>query len=469
MVTILAICSSAAAFTQTTSGNMVIQWDNAALQAIRDTHPGPPMVARALAIVHTCIFDAWAAYDDTAVGTTFGGGLRRPASQRTLDNKNQSISYAAYNALVDLYPSQKSDFDALMKSLGYDPSNKSVDLSTAAGVGNVAAQAVLEFRHRDGSNQLGDLHPGAYSDYTGYAPVNDPDHINDPGRWQPLRVSDGNGGFVIQTCIAPHWGNVIPFALTSGSQFRPTAGPDIAKDTGYVAETEEVIYYNAHLTDRQKVIAEYWADGPKSELPPGHWCLFAQFVALRDNQSVDETAKMFFAMTNAILDASIVAWDAKRVYDSVRPVTAVHYLKQGKRIMAWAGPGLGTQEINGEDWQPYQAATVVTPPFPEYLSGHSMFSAAGAEVLKSFTGSNILGASYTQPAGTSRVEPGLVPAEDVVLTWPTFAEAADEAGISRRYGGIHFIDADLDSRIIGKAVGAQAWKKAMKHFNGTAQ
>jgi hypothetical protein len=112
---------------------------------------------------------------------------------------------------------------------------------------------------------------------------------------------------------------------------------------------------------------------------------------------------------------------------------------------------------------------VVTPPFPEYISGHSTFSAAGAEILKSFTGSDQFGASFTQPAGTSRVEPGLVPKNDVALKWETFTQAADEAGISRRYGGIHFENGDLNGRAAGRLVGAQAWRKAQTYFDGTAQ
>ncbi len=94
----------------------VVLWNAAALEAIRSTHPGPPMVARALAIVHTCIYDAWAAYDSEAVGTLLGGDLRRPVDERTLDNKNEAISYAARAALVDLYPTEKARFDDLLTS-----------------------------------------------------------------------------------------------------------------------------------------------------------------------------------------------------------------------------------------------------------------------------------------------------------------------------------------------------------------
>jgi len=326
---------------------------------------------------------------------------------------------------------------------------------------------VIAFRHHDGANQLGDLHPGAYSDYTGYVPVNDPDHINDPNRWQPLRFSDGHGGTVTPSFIAPHWGRVVPFALASGSQFRPPELPNLYPFGGYRVQVEQILHYGARLTDTQKAIAEYWADGPNSELPPGHWMLFGQFVSWRDGHTLDQDVRLFFALANAVFDAGIVAWDCKRAYDYVRPVTAVHFLFAGKKVRAWAGPYRGTRVIDGADWEPYQPVTFVTPPFPEFTSGHSAFSAAGAEVLKAFTGSDAFGASATVRAGSSKVEPGAVPAADVTLSWATFSDAADQAGISRRYGGIHFVQGDLQGRRGGRLVGAQVWAKALTYFNGT--
>lgn len=437
----------------------VIEWNNVILEAIRITHPGPPMVARMLAVSHTCMYDAWAAYDTDAIGTRLGGTLRRPADERTDANKTKAIDYAAYRAVVDLFPSEKPVFDAKMASLGYNPISNTNNAATPEGVGNVACKAVLDFRHADGSNQLGDLAPGAYSDYTGYQPVNTPDTISDPNHWQPLRL-----GGVTQKFIAPHWGNVVPFALRSLHQYIIKA-PAQAGSNDYLEQAKELLSYSASLTDTQKVIAEYWADGPRSELPPGHWSLFAQFVSQRDGYNVDKDAKVFFAMTNALLDASVWSWGIKRQYDSIRPVSAIHYLFNGQPVNAWAGPYLGTQSIPGTSWRPYQAATVVTPPFPEYVSGHSTFSASAAEVLKRFTGSDVFGGSVTIGAGTSRVESGTVPANDLTLSWATFTDAADEAGISRRYGGIHFQDADLEGRRVGRLIGAAALKKANSLFD----
>ena len=179
--------------------------------------------------------------------------------------------------------------------------------------------------------------------------------------------------------------------------------------------------------------------------------------------------KFFFALSNAMFDASIAAWDAKREFDSVRPVTAIPLLFRGKTIRSWGGPGKGTVEMDGSQWIPYQVATFPTPPFPEYVSGHSTYSAAAARILELWTGSDRFDDSVTLARGTSKIEPGITPAKPVVLQWKTFTDAADEAGISRRYGGIHFKAGDLAGRRLGRVVADNAWRKAQGYFGGTAK
>jgi hypothetical protein len=261
---------------------------------------------------------------------------------------------------------------------------------------------------------------------------------------------------------------VAPFALLTDSEFRSLTGPALVGSSQFVQQAQDLIAFSANLTDEQKMIAEYWANGPNTELPPGHWDLFAQFVSHRDNHTADQDAKMFFVLTNAIMDAGIASWDDKRAFDSVRPITAIRWLFQGQQIQAWGGPGKGTVTMDGSQWLPYQPSTFPTPPFPEYASGHSTFSAAGAEILKDFTGSDNFGDSVTFPAGSSVIEPGITPSAPVTLSWPTFSAAADEAGISRRYGGIHFEQGDLDGRSLGRLVADSAWTKANLYFLGLA-
>jgi hypothetical protein len=220
--------------------------------------------------------------------------------------------------------------------------------------------------------------------------------------------------------VGAQWYKVRPFAMTSADQFLPfikTFGPALFPSETYRQQAKSIVEISAGLNDEKKIIAEYWANGPGTELPPGHWDLFAQFVSARDRHSLDDDAKMFFALTAAIHDAGIAAWDAKRVFDSVRPVTAIPFLFHGQTIMAWGGPYMGTVAMDGGNWIPYQPSTFPTPPFPECISGHSTFSAAGAEILRRWTHSDHFGASVTLAAGSSVIEPGFTPATPVTLSW----------------------------------------------------
>jgi hypothetical protein len=459
---------------QASADNVVIQWNSAFDDAIPQSTLGGPDMARALAVVNTCAYDAWAAYEAKAVGTRLGAALRRPAGERTLANKEKAISFAAYRAAVDLIPGSKASiFDPLMSKLGYDPNDTSTDRATPAGIGNVACKSVLDFRHGDGANQLGSP---AYSDTTGYKPVNDPMDLRgafdpatlkDAAHWQPLTYTDASGKVVTPDFVCPHWGKVVPFALASGDQFRP-GGPAKPGTDAYKAQAQKILDYSAGLTDQQKVIVKYWAEEP----PPRLWNQFAQVVAHRDGHGRDlkgteSDVKLFFALSNAIFDASIAGWESKAHFDYVRPISAVRSLFRGQTVKAWGGPGKGTQDIKGEDFLPYGPATFRTPPFAEYISGHSVFSVAGAEILKRITGSDTFGHSVTVKAGNGGYESG-VPAADITLSWATFTAAADEAGISRQYGGYHFVPGDLDGRAMGRQVAGLAFEKAQAYFNGTA-
>ena len=336
--------------------SVVLQWNEAFLQGVRNSRLGPPMVARALAIAHTSIYDAWAAYDNRAVGTRLGGSLRRPARERTVEITNQAISFAAYRAAVDLFPGSRSSvFDPLMQNLGFNAADQSTDTTTSTGIGNVAAQAVLDLHHRDGANQLGDEPGGVvgvpYSDYTGYVAANDamdirlafdPATVLDPDAWQPLRYVDGTGAVVTPGFVGAQWQRVTTFAVRPGS-LRSSTGPARFGSAEYVAQAQALVEISAGLTDKQKMIAEYWADGPHSELPPGHWNLFAQFVSRRDHHGehthqIERDVKLFFALTNAVSDAGCCAWDNKRAFNSVRPITAIRTLFRGQMVRAWGGP-----------------------------------------------------------------------------------------------------------------------------------
>jgi hypothetical protein len=473
------------------------------------------MVSRELAIVDTCMYDAWAAYDDKAVSTQLSGALRRPQSERTLAHKEEAISYAAYRALSDVLSGDtESIYKPLMKQLGYDPNNNSTDIETPEGIANVACAAVLEFRHHDKSNQLGDMPrsdkqdssqvagaAGPYSDWSGYTLVNSPGTVParatftkplNPDHWQPLTYTDASGNLVVQMFSTAHWAYVTPFAFApvpnpssrnGGIYERPLSTETVRKSLEerealrtaldplpakygspeYRRQAEELVRLSASLTDEQKMLAEFWTASPDSDSPVAHWMGFAEFVSTRDHHSLDDDVKMFFALSNAMMDADIVAWDAKRYDDSVRPATAIPLLFRGKQIKLW-----GTRTTDGGNWVPYQPVTSPTPLSPEYVSEISSESAAAAQILLKWTGSDAFGDSITFEKGSSKIEPGITPAKPVVLKWKTFTEAADQAGMSGRYAGIHFARADLAGRKLGHLVAERAWTKSQSYFDGTA-
>ena len=284
--------------------------------------------------------------------------------------------------------------------------------------------------------------------------------------------------------------------------------------------------------DFGRALAEFWADGPNSETPPGHWNVIANTVSdelspnLRiggQGVAVDRLqwdVKLYLAVNGAVHDAAIAAWGAKGHYDSVRPISMIRYMgglgqssdpslaaynpeglplvpglvelitpattAAGQRhaalaghegevaIRAWAGNPTdpktqtsGVAWILAVDWVPYQAPTFVTPAFAGYFSGHSTFSRAAAEVLTGFTGSEYFPGGldeWTIKAGSLKFEAG--PSKDVVLEFATYYDAADSAGISRLFGGIHISADDLTGRQAGAACGQAAWALARQYFDG---
>ena len=483
--------------------------------------------------------------------------------------------------------------DAEMDSLGYDRNNLSTNTATPAGVGNSVYFAVSNFFFADGARQANSYadYPVGQG---GYVPAN-PNLVTgligtntvNVNRWQPLAVSnalDQNGNPIgpIQNFVGAQWLGVRPFALARSDAAHPWIDPGPqprlggAGDAQFRDEVSEVILRSSQLTpddgaltdispgafgnnplgtnegtghplnpatglpyapnpvkrgDYARVLAEFWADGPNSETPPGHWNVIANSVA--DNPSlvkriggtgpvVDDLewdVKMYFALNAAVHEAACAAWSLKRYYDGGRPIEYIRYMGQlgqssepsspsyhpnglplvagvtelvtsetaqpGQRheglpqnsiaIHAWGGQPAnpatqytGVRWIQSRSWLPYQKATFVTPAFPGYVSGHSTFSRAAAEILTAITGSPFfpdgLG-SHSAVPGTLSFEYG--PSQAVQLQWATYFDAADQAGISRLYGGIHVSADDLTGRRVGSECGHGAWTLAQQYFDGS--
>ncbi len=454
------------------------RWNRLICDAIHYVNFSPTLGSRALAMVHTAMYDAWTNYNDGGceVSTTTGSRLKQPASQCTSENREKAYSHAAYTVAQAVFwcllpPENKDMFRDFMCDCGYDPDNKNLLTDNAVGIGNLSGKLILECRAGDASNPHATLHAGNYSDFSGYTPVNPPvpQPIKYLDHWQP-QLRDQKP----QQCLCPQWGLVKPFALSWGGEFRPPK-PNSADQPDFNKQAEVVLKYSENLTDGHKLIAEYWAgmhedkfvdsvkDNSKNwASPPEQCCRIARYLSAKYRHKNAYDIKMFFVLANSLMDSAIAAWDCKVHYDYVRPVSALQNIYRGKSIKAWGGPCEGTKDIEGENWTSY----IPTPPFAEYVSGHSTFSAATEEVLCSFLGSGKYGEAVTIPKGGSRIEPGCTPAEALTLEWKLLKDFAVEAGISRLYGGIHFDGGNLEGGKLGNKVGCKVWEKAQEYFNG---
>ena len=438
--------------------SVVIGWNKVLTAAIATQALGPTVAARALSMVYEAVYNAWAAYDWRAE-FSLSGLRKRPYWEHDTPWKSIALSHAAAGVMLDLFPTQAATIQqALLDLTAGLPTTHPTGL-TAALLGQATGQRLLGARYQDGSNQLGDRAAGAYADYTGYQPVNGPDLVVDPIRWQPLRITTAAGVTSVQKFLTPQWGLVRPFALPSGSALRPPLlNPAPTQD-----EMQQLIDFSAGLDDHGKVVVDFWANNPGSVTPPGQWTKFAEIVSAQDDNGLNRDVKLFFAIGQAALDASIAAWDAKRAYDTVRPITAIRYYFQGQMIRAWGGPGQGAAWIRGEDWKPYQRPSNPSPPVPEVISGHSTFSAAIATVMAGIRG-DAVDLRFTFPALGVPFDP-TVPAAPVTLAWTSLAAAADNAGLSRRLGGIHFERGDRRGRRVGRLVGAAVLSRCADLFN----
>ena len=448
--------------------NMAYKWGKISLDlTANDTerfNPRPTVTSRILGLVWTAIYDAWSRYDSTANTIYTVGIARRPWSEFSEKNKETAISYAAYGTLKEYYFSDSLLLDSLMVTLGFDPTNRSLDPLSPVGIGNLAAQFVIDARKKDGSNQDGSMKGSdgtRYSDYTGYNPVNTPDQSKDLMRWQPKYFSDGKGGKFAPQCLTPQWSKLKPLLLDSASQFRspppPAIGSAQLKD-----EVKEVVELQSKLTDEQRALVEFMRDGPKSVQQAGHWLIFAQNVSVRDSHTLDQDVKMYFLVEAAAMDAFISCWDTKMYYDYARPYALVHHFYQDQIIEAWAGPEKGKSKIKGKDWRPYSPETFLCPPFPAYVSGHSTVSGACSEILRLYTGSDRFGEEVKRVPG-AMTEPNRL-GDTVILKFPTFSNTADQAGMSRVFGGYHIQVDNVEGLKLGRRIGNEVWQRYNKRL-----
>ncbi len=428
----------------------------------------PTIISRQMAIPMTAMYDAWAAYDEHAVGTRLGGTLRRPAGERTPANREKAIAHAVHRALLYVFPGEADYVRSAMLAMGHDPDDTSRDPASPAGVGNLVADALIEYRRRDGANQHGDEPASSgepYSDYTGYRPRNAPDRVVDPDCWQPKVFTAPDGRTFAPGALTPHWGKVTTFAMDRSDQFRPGPPPKVG-DPRLKAEVDEVIRYHAGMTPMQKAIVEFMRDGPRSTGQSGHWLRFAQDLSRRDGYDLEQDVKLFFCIANVCMDTFIACWEAKYAYDSSRPMTLVRHFYAGQEIPGWLGYGRGVGMVRAEDWSNYSPAYFPCPPFPAYPSGHSTVSAGASTILKLFSGSDWFGFVAPRVPGSITHEPMDAP---VLLELPTFTATAEMAGISRVMGGYHIQSDNIAALELGRQVANLSWPRYRAYFEGSAK
>lgn len=377
----------------------VITWNAVALDAIRADRTSPPRASRALAMVHAAIFDAVNAV------LPLRDFYRANPGQHPRADATAAASAAARDVLAGLFPTLTSAFDTAL-TFCLDGVVDGAAETEGVQVGRQVAAEILALRANDGSTAVTPYTPGT-----------------EPGDWQPTPPANA-------AALLPNWPTVTPFAMTSGSQFR-VAAPPALNSAEYAAAYNQVKSLGQNTsttrTADQTEIALFWADGAGTFTPPGHWNQIAQSASLRQGLSLAENARLFAALNVAGADAAIVSWDAKYAYNYWRPVTAIR-----------AGDTDGNDATAADpNWTPL----IVTPPFPTYTSGHSTFSGAASVVLTAFFGDNF--------AFTDRGDR----AQTAVRSFASFAQAADEAGLSRVLGGIHYSFDNQAGLASGRALG----------------
>ncbi len=568
------------------------RWDEVLLEAIRRDLPAPTVHARNLYHTSAAMWDAWAAYDPDATGVFVNEEQSASNVEAAREEAISYAAFRVLEArYIDSIGATETipEFDRLMDDLCYPIDLTTTEGDTPAALGNRIARVILDAGMVDGSNEAeGYASPGFDSVNAALVVDGSGTVLIDPNRWQPLQIEhmiSQNGLELengVQESIDPHWGYVVGFALPpageSGVPIDPGDPPYVHNpdtDQEYKDSAVEVVAYSSVLDpatgatvdispatiganplgtndgngygtnpttgapyapnivnegDFSRTVAEFWADGPDSETPPGHWNTMANGVTeeLGNDLRIGGTGepvgalewdvKLYLALNGANHDAAIAAWGTKGHYDYIRPISMIRWMggngqssdpedpsyhvdglplqdglvevitgdttapgghhaslsgHEGEiAVLSYAGnPPDPETEIGGVewilavDWVPYQAPTFVTPSFSGYVSGHSTFSRASAEVLTGITGSEFFPGGlgeWTIPAEALEFEAGTE--NGITLQWATYQDASDQAGVSRLYGGIHVRADDFEGRKIGAEVGQAAWQLAQTYY-----
>lgn len=423
------------------------------VQDVSPTLGDVTMVTRVTTVVLTAVVDALAPYHPTAVGvyTRFD---RRPQEEWTLRNMNIATFYASYHAMRGLLPHREAVWQSMLTDSGLDPAD-GMDLTTPAGIGTAAGKGAVAARLHDGLNQI-----GGYANNTDYVPVNTAYDLADASRWQPAIRRLGTGLHSVQQYVTPQMANTEPFAYFNPRDYRipaPTASNPENGDA-YKAQLDHVLEVSANLTDEKKMEAEFF----DNKIVSLGWSLI--HAAVQHRLSPMDIVRADWLSQAAVFDAMTVTWQEKTRYDAVRPFSAAAHVYGDELVTSWGGPGMGTTEVPANEWQSY----INVADHPEYPSASTCACQAHGQSLRRYFGTDELGLSVTYAAGSSRIEPGITPAEDVTLHFPTWTDFEERCGQSRVLGGTHFQAAIDASAAICHAFGDHMYEYFVTLMDGTA-
>jgi hypothetical protein len=394
---------------QLLAGDAVVNWNEVTLDVIRATPTPPPVASRAMAIVHTAIYDAV----NSICNENQIYHSRVPAHPKA--NLEAAVAGAAERTLKALFPTQTAVIQsALDSALAAIPDN----LREIQGleVGRAVADLILASRASDGWDATSSYVPGS-----------------DPGDWRPTAPAFANP-------LLPHWGGVTTFGVVDGTQFGPEPTPALIS-AEYAAALHEVKYLGSATsstrTADQTDIAKIWAGGPGTATPPGQWNMIAQDISGSKGFTLQQSARMFAMLNMAMADAAITCWEAKYHFDFWRPISAI-------QLADTDGNSATTADAT---WAPL----LTTPPFPAYTSGHSTFSGSGSTVLAKLLGTHDV--TFTLKSEVPAVAD---------RTYTSLWDAAEEAGMSRIYGGIHFQFDNSEGLRSGRAIGEYVFNRYLK-------
>lgn len=395
-------------------------------------------------------------------------------------------------AMSNEAPGASAIFEELRINNFRDLGSKAND--KAERIGSIVAKAIDGEYKNDGATKIID-----------YVPVNPgPDDVNNLDRWTPEFNIGGEPSSGLQKFLTPQWGNVRQFLgkqkleeikgdIKAPESFLLINNADVNLEQGeitfkgetrkiseelvgewinpdFIAQAKRVIRASAKLSPKQKLIAEFWEDGPGTGFPPGTWVEFGKYASEKFDNSLADDAKLFFGIGQSLLSASVASWGLKTETNYTRPLTAIRELSRlgllGEKdditglykFNAYSRETQKTELINGVDWETYQTpGNFYSPPFAEFVSGHSTFSAAAGKFIEEITGSKKFGASIKT---ISLIEQNKgIP---VRLKWDTWEEAWRESGLSRIYGGIHFDDGNKQGLKLGQEIGSTIFQEASK-------